>query len=119
MISVILSSALTLAAYQATINAPRTAFVGCLKAAGAKAEGAKVTVENFRAFIAGECAAQAGALKSALVSFDVKNGIKRAAAESDAVLQLDDYYLNAKEKYQSKTTPKAVQAAQPTQGSQP
>lgn len=103
MVSLVMSTALLLAAYQATINAPRTAFVACLKTASAKAEGEKVALDGFEGFLSTECAGPAGSLKSALVAFDVKNGIKRGAAESDAQLQLDDYYAMSKEKYESKT----------------
>jgi pantothenate kinase-related protein Tda10 len=109
MVSLILSSALTLAAFQATINAPRSAFVACLKSASAKAEGQKLAVGGYEAFLSSECSGPAGSLKSALVAFDVKNGIKRGAAESDAQLQLDDYYAMSKEKYEAKNKGAAPQ----------
>ena len=57
--------------------------------------------------------------KSALVAFDVKNGVKRAQASSDAQLQVDDYLAMSSEKYEAKapkpkaspTPPPPVQAA--------
>lgn len=103
MISLFLSSVVAVAGLQATINAPRGAFVACLKDASGKAESQKVAVDAYQEFISSTCSAQAASLKSALVAFDVKNGIKRATADSDAQAQLDDYYAMSKEKYEHKT----------------
>jgi hypothetical protein len=56
------------------------------------------------------------------VAFDVKHGVKRSQASSDAQLQLDDYIAMSVEKYESKApkaaqspTPQPVQAAAPAQ----
>ena len=102
MIAIIMSSAIVVMGMQASISAPRTAFVACLKEAGSKAESQNVAVDAYEAFLASACAAQAASLKSALVAFDVKNGIKKAAAETDAQAQIDDYHAIAREKYENK-----------------
>ncbi|MEO8619278.1 MAG: hypothetical protein ABI412_07930, partial [Sphingomicrobium sp.] len=102
MISLFLSSVIAVAGLQATINAPRSAFVACLRDASGKAESQKIAVDAYQGFLDTACSAQAASLKSALVAFDVKNGIKRATAESDAQAQIDDYHAMSKEKYESK-----------------
>jgi hypothetical protein len=110
MISLILSPVVVASLMQATINAPRTAFVACLKDASAKAENQKIAIDAFAAFASSQCAPQASALKSALVAFDVKNGIKRATAEDDAQAQIDDYQAMSKEKYEYKVAPAKPQS---------
>lgn len=102
MIAIIMSSALVVVGMQGAIAAPRTAFVACLKDASAKAESGNVAVANYQAFIANACANEANALKAALVAFDVKNGIKKAQAETDAQAQIDDYHAMSLEKYEYK-----------------
>lgn len=102
MISLFLSSVIASAGLQATINAPRSAFVACLRDASGKAESQKIAIDAYQSHMDTTCAGQAAALKAALTAFDVKNGIKRAAAESDAQAQIDDYHAMSKEKYESK-----------------
>ncbi|MEP7315199.1 MAG: hypothetical protein ABI667_00720 [Sphingomicrobium sp.] len=102
MISLFLSSVIAVAGLQAGIDAPRAAFVACLKDASARAESQKVAADTYQDFTSSACSVQAASLKSALVAFDVKNGIKRPTAESDAEAQLDDYYAMSKEKYERK-----------------
>lgn len=105
---------------QAAINVPRQAFSSCLKQAAASAETQKVSPDQFKAHVLAACSAQASSFKGALVSFDVKNGIKRAQAVEDAQLQVDDYVASSAENYAAKVermTPKA--APQPQLASQP
>ena len=73
-----------------------------MKDAGTKAESQNVAADGYEAFLTSACAAQAASLKSALVAFDVKNGIRKATAEADAQAQIDDYHATAKEKYEYK-----------------
>ena len=105
---------------QASIAAPRQGFTDCLKQASVQAAAQRVAADQYSAFAARHCATQGASFKSALVAFDVKNGVKRARAASDAQLQVDDYIAMSAEKYESKAgksvqvpTPAPVQAAAP------
>lgn len=107
---------------QASIAAPRQDFTECLKRASLQAAAQQVAADQYSAFAAQQCADQGAKFKSALVSFDVKNGVKRGQAATDAQLQLDDYIAMSAEKYESKApkvaqqpTPPPVQAAAPAQ----
>jgi hypothetical protein len=107
---------------QASIAAPRQGFTECLKQASLQAAAQRVAVDQYSAFAAQHCATQGASFKSALVAFDVKNGVKRARAASDAQLQVDDYIAMSTEKYESKApktvqvpTPAPVQAAAPVE----
>jgi dGTP triphosphohydrolase len=111
MIAMMIGSAVYLVAMQAAVNVPRAAFSDCLKQANAKATSEKVTPEAYPDFIRVLCTGQAATFKSALVSFDVKNGIKRAQASTDADLQIDDYIAGSTDNYQARfaaTKPKAA-----------
>ena len=107
---------------QASIAAPRQGFTECLKRASLQAAAQQVAAAQYGAFAAQQCADEGAKFKSALVAFDVKNGVKRGQAASDAQLQFDDYIAMSAEKYESKApkaaqspTPQAVQAAAPAQ----
>ena len=107
---------------QASIAAPRQGFTECLKRASLQAAAQQVAANQYSAFAAQQCATEGASFKSALVAFDVKNGVKRSQASSDAQLQLDDYIAMSAEKYESKApkaahspTPQPVQAAAPAQ----
>jgi hypothetical protein len=83
---------------QAAAAGQRQDFVACLKQAVEKANGDKLKPEAFAAFARQNCATQIGSFKQGLVSFDVKNGVARKRAESDAELQIEDYLVGASEK---------------------
>ena len=107
---------------QASITAPRQGFTECLKRASLQAAAQQVAPGQYSTFAAQQCATEGASFKSALVAFDVKNGVKRSQASSDAQLQLDDYIAMSAEKYESKApkaaqspTPQPVQAAAPAQ----
>ena len=102
MISLMVASAIGLTALQAGIDGPRKNFVACLRSAFDTALTQKVAVPDYGAFVIKTCEAQAGSLRSGLVGFDVKNGIKRTQASADAQAQVDDYVAMATEKYESK-----------------
>ena len=91
MIGMVVGSAVFLIATQAAVNVPRAAFSDCLKQADAKARAEKVGAEAYADYIKGACSAETTKFKNALISFDVKNGIARKQAASDADLQIDDY----------------------------
>lgn len=109
-----------LSVLQASIAAPRQDFTDCLKKASQQAAAQQVSPDQYSAFASQQCSASAASLKSALIAFDTKNGIKRARAAEDAQLQLDDYLAMSAEKYEAKAprpkatvTPPPVQAAAP------
>ena len=103
---------LGLALLQASIAGPRESFSECLTQAGKQALAQKVAPDQYSAFAAQQCAAQGASFKSALVAFDVKNGVKRSQATADAQLQLDDYIAMSAEKYEARA-PKAAQPVAP------
>jgi hypothetical protein len=105
---------------QASIAAPRQDYTECLKRAGLQAAAQQVAPDQYSAFATQQCSAQAASFKAALVAFDVKNGVKRAQASSDAQLQLDDYLAMSAEKYEAKAPkPKPVATPQPVQAAAP
>ena len=110
-----------LAFLQASIAAPRQGFIDCLKKASLQAKAQRVAPDQYSAFAMQQCAAAGDSFKSALVAFDVKNGVKRSQAAADAQLQLDDYLSMSAEKYGYKPkddagpTPQPVPAAAPAQ----
>ena len=112
MISLLVASAIGLTAMQAGIDVPRKNLGTCLSSALDAAMAQKVAVADYGAFVVKTCEAQANSLKSGLVGFDVKNGIKRTQAAADAQVQIDEYFAMAAERYESRA-PK-VKAAAPT-----
>ena len=105
---------------QASIAAPRQDFTDCLKRAGLQATAQQVAADQFSAFAMQQCAAAGANFKAALVAFDVKNGVKRAQAASDAQLQIDDYLAMSAEKYEARAPkPKPVMPPAPVQAAAP
>lgn len=84
---------------QASVTAPRMAFIGCLDQTTAKAKSSNVPAGQFAAFAKGNCASQVEAYRSAMIKFDVKNGIKRPQAAEDAEMQIDDFIAGAASQY--------------------
>ncbi len=113
MISLLIAGAVGLTAMQAGIDGPRKNYVACLKAAFDTASAEKVAAPDYGAYIAKACAAQADNLRSGLVGFDVKNGIRRTQASADAQAQIDDYVAMASEKYEARWAVSKPKAAQP------
>ena len=120
MISLFVAGAIGLTALQAGIDGPRKNFVGCLRSAFDTALTQQVAVPEYGAFVLKTCGAQADGLRSGLVGFDVKNGIKRTQASADAQAQLDDYVAMSTEKYESKVgKPKPAIAPAPAAAPNP
>ena len=120
MISLMVASAIGLTALQAGIDGPRKNFVACLRSAFDTALTQKVAVPDYGAYVIRTCQAPAGSLRSVLVGFDVKNGIKRTQASADAQLQIDDYVAMSTEKYESKVgKPKPAIAPAPVPAPNP
>src|SRR2546421_1050361 len=99
MIALLIASAISLTAVQASISATTTAFRGCLREAATKAKSEKVTGDAIEAYLRTACTAQMGALKDALVAFRLKNGMTRKAASSDAQMTVDDYVATPADNY--------------------
>ena len=100
MIALLGASAITLAALQATINAPTEAFRGCLRESSEKANKEKVAADAIDAYLRNACTVQLGSLKSAVVAFRTKNGMTKKAAAEDADMTVDDYVATSVDKYQ-------------------
>lgn len=112
MISLMVASAIGLTALQAGIDIPRKNLGTCLSSALDAAMAQKIAVPDYGAFVLRTCTAQAESLKTGLVGFDVKNGIKRTQAAADAQAQIDEYFAMAAERYEARA-PKAKPAVAP------
>jgi hypothetical protein len=99
MIALLGASALMLTGLQATIAAPTNAFRGCLREAAAKATTEKVGADAIEDYLRNACTVQMGTLKSAVVSFRVKNGMSRKAASADAEMTVEDYLATPADNY--------------------
>ena len=99
MIALVGASAIYLIALQASIAAPTQTFRACLKDAGGKATTEKVAPDAYEAYIRNACSAQLGALRSAVISFRMKNGMARKAAADDADMTVDDYVGTSVDNY--------------------
>ena len=118
MISILVGSVIGLVALQSGIDIPRKNFGACLSSALDSAMAQKIAVADYGAFVLKTCDVQASSLKSGLVGFDVKNGIKRTQATTDAQAQIDDYVVMAAERYESRVG-KPKNAAAPAPAANP
>ena len=113
MIVLLVASAISLAATQASIAAPTDAFRGCLREAAVKAKGDKVSADGIEAYLKNACTAQMGTLKEVLVAFRIKNGMSRKSAADDAQMTVDDYVSTPADNYKfmaSMAAPKVAAA---------
>ena len=99
MIVLTMATAVYLAGLQASITGPRMAFSNCLKQTAAKAEAEKVAADAFEAYLKAACGPQGEKLKAALVAFDVKNGVGRTRAVTDATADVSDGFTASAETY--------------------
>jgi hypothetical protein len=114
MVAFLFASAINLAALQASVSAPTQTFRGCLKEAVAKANSEKVGGDAIEGYLRTACTVQMTTLKDALVSFRMKNGMSRKAADSDAEMTVDDYVSTPADNYRFMATmnaPKPASAA--------
>lgn len=117
MIAYLGASALVLAALQASIAAPTSAFRGCLHNAADKATGEKVSTDTIETYLRSACTVQMGTLKDVLVAFRVKNGMSKKAAADDAQMTIDDYVATPADNYRfivDQNNPKPQPAAAPS-----
>ena len=116
MIGLIGATAITLTALQASINAPTSAFRGCLKEASTKATSEKVAAEAIEDYLRNACSVQMQSLKSAVIAFRMKNGMSRKAAADDADMTTEDYVATPVDNYKFMATmnsPKPAGASPP------
>lgn len=111
MIILVATSAVSLAASQASIAAPTTEFRGCLREAASKAKTEKVAGDAIEAYLKTACTGQMGTLKDALIAFRMKNGMSRKAAASDADMTVDDYVATPADNYKFMAQQDAPKAA--------
>jgi hypothetical protein len=134
MIALLGASALVLSALQASITAPTDSFRGCLREAISKAKSERIAGDGIEAYLKTACTGQMGTLKSALISFRMKNGMSQKAAAADANMTVEDYIATPADNYKflaemnapkvapapAATTPAVVtQAAAPSQPPKP
>jgi hypothetical protein len=116
MIALIGASAIYLLAGQAAINAPRSAFTGCLKQIIEKAQSEKVGGDGYDAYARKACGNELSSLRGALIGFDMKNGMSRKDSGEDADVTINDYMTSAVDHYKyvlgpEKPAPAAAAAA--------
>lgn len=99
MIVLTFASAVSMLALQASVDGPRSAFTACIKEAGTKAKSENVKPDAFGEYLRTACDPAGAKLKSAMVAFDTKNGIKRAQASEDADVILNDVFDGAARTY--------------------
>jgi hypothetical protein len=120
MIVLLAASSITLAALQASINAPRDAFRNCLKEATNKATNEKVTSDAYGAYVRAACSNEVGSFKGAVVKFDMGNKMSRKASDEDADAMIGDFMSSSVDRYKyvtgasSAANQAAVAVAKPT-----
>lgn len=122
MIALLGASALVVAALQASIAAPTSAFRGCLHDAADKATTQKVSADTIETYLRTACTVQMGALKDVIVAFRTKNGMSKKAATDDAEMTIDDYVSTPADNYKfmaSQNAPATPAKATSVQASQP
>jgi hypothetical protein len=101
MISFVLATALAAPATQAGPPPElRQAYSACLSDFKKAKLGGKLDDAAFRSGAKAACASQEAAFRDAIVASDVKTGMKKAAAEEGAALQVEDYLTGTAETYQ-------------------
>jgi hypothetical protein len=117
MIALLIASAITLAALQASISSPTGAFRGCLRDAATKATNEKVAGDAIEAYLRNACTVQMSTLKSAVISFRMKNGMSKKAAADDAEMTVDDYVATPADNYKFMADMNKPKAAAPAAAS--
>jgi hypothetical protein len=116
------ASALMLAALQANVAAPTSAFRGCLHDATTKATSEKVSADTIEDYLRKACTVQMDTLRGALVAFRMKNGMSKKAAADDAAMTIDDYVATPSDNYKfmaQQNAPQKPAAPQQPAASQP
>lgn len=111
MMILTMASAMYLAGLQAAITGPRIAFTNCLKKAEVSAKAEKIAPDAYAEYLRAACGAQGDRLKSALVAFDVKNGVSRTRASNDASMDVTDGFTASAKTYKYAASAEAPAAA--------
>ncbi len=82
-----------------TLDAPRKAYSACIRQFETRSLAAKMEPAAYSEAIKGACPAESAALTRALVDFDIAMGSKRAAAASNAAIDVGDYLVTSDERY--------------------
>ena len=106
MISFALATALAATAQAGPPPQLRKAYAACLSSFSKAKMSEKLDDATFRSGAKAACSSQEAAFRNSIVSYDVKTGTKRAAAEEGAALQVEDYLVNIAETYQAHTQAK-------------
>ena len=102
MISFALATALAASAVQAGPPPQlRQAYSACLSSFMKAKMSDKLDDAAFRSAVKAACASQEAAFRDSIVAYDVKTGMKKAAAEEGAELQVEDYLVNTADTYQA------------------
>ena len=99
MISTVLAMMVMAHAPADVINRARMEYTRCLRATMKVSLKDKKELADFEAAVGPACAAKAQSLRSAIVAADTSAGIKRAAAEEGAGMELEDILANTRELY--------------------
>ena len=108
MISSVLAMALAAAApgsSPAAVIQARKAYSACLGAFMKKSVADKTEAAAFASGLGKACVAQEQAFRAASIAVDTASGIKRAEAEENAGMVVDDMIANTKETFDAWTTP--------------
>ena len=119
MIGLLSASALLLAGLQAGIDRPRNAFNSCLSQTATKAAAEKLAGDAYQAYLEAACGAQIGAFKTATINFDVKNGVGRKTATTDADAMIGDWVQSNIESYKAKAARRAAEEGGRAQSTPP
>ena len=119
MIGLLSASALLLAGLQAGIDRPRNAFNSCLTQTATKAAAEKVAGDAYQAYLESACSAQIGAFKTATINFDVKNGVGRKTATTDADAMIGDWVQSNINSYKAKAARQAAESGGRAQSTPP
>lgn len=99
MIVLTIASAVSLLALQASVDGPRSALAACIKEAGTKAKSESVKPDAFGDYLRTACSPAGAKMKTAMVAFDMKHGIGRSQANSDAEMIINDLFDGAARTY--------------------
>lgn len=111
MISSVLAM-LMMAPSPAVIATARRDYSMCLADFMKKGIKDKMEPTAFEAGLLPACAAKETAFRTVVVAADVAVGIKRADAEENAKLEIEDLQINVKETFRDTMTPKSAASAQ-------
>lgn len=111
MMILLAGSAIMLSVLQASIAAPTSAFRSCLREAVGKATSEKVPGDSIETYLKTSCSGQMSTLKTAVISFRMKNGMSHKEASSDAEMTVDDYVATPVDNYKFMANMNAPKAA--------